>query len=59
MRIAKNINGLDVTSAADVAAFASEEGDSTVLSFGDDTVTLVGVSVDDLQADPSKFIMVV
>ncbi|SUS03664.1 Hemolysin expression modulating protein (modular protein) [uncultured Defluviicoccus sp.] len=59
LRIAKNINGLDVSSAADVAALATEEGDSTVLTFGQDTVTLVGVSVDDLQADPGKFIMVV
>ena len=59
LRIAKNINGLDVNSAADVAALATEDGDSTVLTFGQDTVTLVGVSVDDLQADPGKFIMVV
>ena len=59
VRIAKNINGSDITSAAQVADHVSDDGGHAVVDFGHgDTLTLVGVSAEDVQADPSKYFLV-
>ena len=59
VRIAKGINGLDVNSAADVAALVSQDGCNAVVELGGNSITLVGVSAEDVQNDPSKFFLVV
>jgi hypothetical protein len=49
-----------VTSASDVAALVTDSRGDAVIDFGNgDTVTLNGISAGDLQADPTKFILVV
>ena len=59
VRIAKNINGSGITSADQVAKHVSDDGGHAVVDFGHgDTVTLVGVSADDVHADPSKYFLV-
>jgi hypothetical protein len=60
VRIEAGINGLPISSAADVAALASDGSDGAVMDFGNgDTLTLVGVSTQDLQADPAKYFYVI
>jgi Ca2+-binding RTX toxin-like protein len=59
VRIEKGINGLDIHSASDLAAHVSQDGANAVVDLGGDTITLVGVSADDIQHDPSKFFQVV
>ena len=59
VRIAKGINGLDVNSADDLASFVTQDGCNAVVDLGGDTITLVGVSAEDIQNDPSKFFQVV
>ena len=60
LRIGKNINDLPVHTADDVAAMAHNDHGHAMIDFGHgDSVTLNGVSVADLQADPSRFILVV
>ena len=59
VRIESGINGLPISSAADIAGLASNDGGNAVIDFGNgDTLTLVGVSAEDIQADPSKFFLV-
>lgn len=59
VRIAKNINGSGITSASQLADRIADDGGDAVLDLGHgDTITLVGVSADDVQADPSRFFLV-
>jgi hypothetical protein len=59
LKISKNINGLSVHDAGDVASLAHEVGGNTVIDFGGgDQVTLVGVKVADVQANPSAFFVI-
>jgi Ca2+-binding RTX toxin-like protein len=56
INIAKNINGLHIKNAGDVAKYAEQVGDDTVVNFGHgDTLTLVGVSAEDVKDDPGHF----
>ena len=61
LRIAHGINGLELSTAQDAASLVTDDdGGNAVFDFGNgDTVTLNGVSAGDVQADPSKFILVV
>jgi Ca2+-binding RTX toxin-like protein len=55
----KGINGLPINSAGDLASYVSDQDGNAVLDFGNgDTLTLVGVSAENVQADPSKFFQV-
>jgi predicted nicotinamide N-methyase len=59
LQIASDINGTGVQTAEDVAARATTIGGNTVIDLGHgDTVTLVGVSADDVQADPQSYFSV-
>ena len=59
LQIASDINGTGVHSAEDVAARATTVGGNTVIDLGHgDTVTLVGVTADDVQADPHSYFSV-
>jgi hypothetical protein len=61
LRVAHDINGLQLTSPQEAAALVSaDDGGNAVFDFGQgDTVTLNGVSASDVHADPSKFVLVV
>jgi hypothetical protein len=61
LQIASNINGLPVSSPADLAGNVSSDVDgNAVLDLGNgDTVTLVGVDAQDVQDSPDSFIVVV
>ncbi|MGZ8409007.1 MAG: calcium-binding protein, partial [Hyphomicrobium sp.] len=60
LQVAKNINGLQVESAKDVAVLATSDNGSAVIDFGNgDSITLLGVAAEDIHDDPSKFILVV
>ena len=56
VRVQQGINGLAINSPEDIASLVFEDGGNAVIDFGNgDTLTLVGVSADDVQApDPSK-----
>jgi hypothetical protein len=59
IRIAKNINGSDITSAKQLAGRVHDDGGHAVVDLGHgDTITLVGVSAHEVDADPSKFFVV-
>ena len=59
VKVQQGINGLPVNSAADIADLVSDDGGNAVIDFGNgDTLTLVGVSAEDVQADPSKYFLV-
>jgi hypothetical protein len=56
VQIAHNINGLDIQSAADVAARVTNVNGSAVVDLGHgDTLTLHGVTADEVHHDPSAF----
>jgi hypothetical protein len=58
-QIASGINGTDIGSAEDVAARAVTVGGNAVIDLGNgDTVTIVGVSAEDIQADPNSYFSV-
>ncbi len=59
VQISSNINDTGVSSAADVAARATQVGNNTVIDLGNgDTVTLNNVDADDLQDNPDGYIVV-
>jgi len=59
VQIAKNINGLDIQNAEDVLGHVMDAGGSTLIDFGmGDSIMLLGTSVDQIHADPSKYFMV-
>ena len=61
LQIAKNINGLHIASAEDVAARVHSDHDgNAVVDLGHgDTVTLVGIKAEDVHHDPHGFFKVV
>ena len=59
LQIASDINGTGVASAEDVAARATTVGGNAVVDLGHgDTLTLVGVTAVDIQADPNSYFTV-
>jgi hypothetical protein len=59
LQISKGINGSEIASAEDVASQATQVGANTVIDLGNgDTITLVNVNADDVQANPSDFFSV-
>jgi hypothetical protein len=59
LQIASDINGTGVSSAEDVAARATNVGGNAVVDLGNgDTLTLVGVTAEDIQADPNSYFSV-
>jgi len=59
VQIASNINGLDIQSAADVASRVSEVNGKAVVDLGHgDTLTLHGVTADEIHHDPGSFFTV-
>ena len=56
IQISRNFNGSGITSADDLGSMIADDGGNAVVDFGNgDTLTLVGVSADDVQADPGKY----
>jgi hypothetical protein len=59
MQIASDINGTGVHSAGDVAARATTVGGNAVIDLGHgDTLTVVGVTAEDIQSDPNSYFTV-
>jgi Ca2+-binding RTX toxin-like protein len=59
LHVSKNINGLDVHCANDIASLAHDVGGNTVIDFGGgDQITLVGVKAADVHANPSAFFVI-
>ena len=60
LQIAANINGLEVSTASDLAANVSSVDGNTVIDLGNgDSVTLVGVDASDVQDNPDSYIVVI
>ncbi len=56
LQISSNINNTGISSAADVAARATQVGSHTVVDLGQgDTLTLNNVDVDDMQENPDSY----
>ena len=54
--VSRNINGLHVTSAADLASRVVDSGGHAVIDLGNgDTITLMNVSAHDIQQNPQAF----
>ena len=54
--VSRNINGLHVTSAADLASRVVDAGGHAVIDLGNgDTITLMNVSAHDIQQNPQVF----
>ena len=57
--IARNINGTDISSPADISARIASVGNDSVIDLGDgNSVTLVDVSKDDLVAHIDSFVRI-
>ena len=59
LQIARNINGLNINSAADVAARVIDVGGHAVIDLGNgDTVTLANVNAQDVHNNPNAFFVI-
>ena len=59
LQIARNINGLDIGNAADVAARVLDVGGNAVIDLGNgDTVTLMNVNAQDVHNNPNAFFVI-
>ena len=59
LQIARNINGLDITNASDVAARVLDVGGNAVIDLGNgDTVTLMNVNAQDVHNNPNAFFVI-
>ena len=56
LQIQKNINGLRIESAEDVAAHVTDHHGNAVITLGNEQITLIGVKAEDVQNDPNGFI---
>jgi hypothetical protein len=55
LQIQQNINGLHITSAADVAAHVTDVDGNAVVTLGHESITLVGIKADDVQHNPTGY----
>ena len=55
LQIEKNINGLHVTTAADLLSHVHDDGGNAVITLGSETITLIGVKADDIHHNPSGY----
>ena len=55
LQIERNMNGLNINSAADVAAHVQDVHGSAVIQLGNETITLVGVKAEDIHNNPSGY----
>ena len=58
LQIERNINGLHITSAADVAAHVTDHDGNAVIQLGHESITLIGVKADDIHNNPSGYFTV-
>ena len=59
LQIARNINGLDISNASDVAARVLDVGGNAVIDLGNgDTVTLMNVNAQDVHNNPNAFFVI-
>jgi Ca2+-binding RTX toxin-like protein len=59
LQIARNINGLDIGNASDVAARVLDSGGNAVIDLGNgDTVTLMNVNAQDVHNNPNAFFVI-
>ena len=59
LQIARNINGLNISNAADVAARVLDVGGNAVIDLGNgDTVTLMNVNAQDVHNNPNAFFVI-
>ncbi len=59
LAIKANINGLDVSSPEDLAAYVKSDGGNAVIKLHGDTITLVGISREDLVEHLSSYVKIV
>lgn len=59
LEIEANINGLPITSAADLAGYVGGSASSATITLGADTIRLVGVSKADLLANLNDYVKIV
>jgi len=55
IQIQKNINGLHITSAADLLPHVTDQNGSAVITLGSETITLVGIKSEDIHNNPAGF----
>ena len=55
LSIERNINGLHITDASDVAQHVQDVHGSAVIQLGNETITLVGVKAEDIHNNPSGY----
>jgi Ca2+-binding RTX toxin-like protein len=58
LQIQKNINGLDVQTAHDVATHVQDLHGSAVITLGTETITLIGVKAEDVHNNPDGYFTV-
>ena len=58
LQIQKNINGLNIESAQDVAAYVKDHHGNAVITLGNEQITLVGVKAEDIHNNPSGYFTV-
>ena len=59
LQIARNINGLNISNASDVAARVLDVGGNAVIDLGNgDTVTLMNVNAQDVHNNPNAFFVI-
>ena len=58
IQVDRGINGLNINTAADVAAHVQDVHGNAVIQLGSETITLVGIKAEDIHNNPSGFIVV-
>ena len=58
LQIQKNINGLNIDSAHDVASHVTDVHGNAVITLGNEQITLLGVKAEDVQHNPNGFIII-
>ena len=55
LQIERNMNGLHITSAADVAAHVTDQDGHAVIQLGQESITLIGVKAEDIHNNPTGY----
>jgi Ca2+-binding RTX toxin-like protein len=55
IQIAKNINGLNITTAQDVMSHVTDDNGNAVITLGHETITLLNIRAEDIQNNPTGY----
>jgi hypothetical protein len=55
IHIAHNINGLHIASAADLLPHVTDDNGNAVITLGHESITLMNIKAEDIQANPSGY----